>query len=149
VPHPLQYCLWRNKQFSYCHHNGWLKFESNLLLNYCSWDLNSLILFDLLKNTICIPCPINNNFELEASLLQQTPAVIHWPPSHSVTPIPPHDYLSTPWMVQLTPGGPYRMLWEPLVYLFLQMCFAQWYDKLQTGAMKNGCASVVKKQHLR
>jgi len=30
---------------------------------------------------------------------------------HSVTPIRPHDYLSTPWMVQLTPGGRYR---EPL-----------------------------------
>ena len=29
-----------------------------------------LILFGLLKNVICIPCPINNNFELEASLLQ-------------------------------------------------------------------------------
>ena len=29
-----------------------------------------LILFDLLKNTICILCQINNNFELEASLLQ-------------------------------------------------------------------------------
>jgi len=29
-----------------------------------------LILFDLLKNAVCIPCPINNNFELEASLLQ-------------------------------------------------------------------------------
>jgi len=23
------------------------------------------------------------------------------------------DYLSTPWMVQLTPGGRYRPLWEP------------------------------------
>jgi len=28
-----------------------------------------LILFDLLKNTVCIPCPINKNFELETSLL--------------------------------------------------------------------------------
>ena len=28
------------------------------------------ILFDLLKNAICIPCPVNNNFELVASLLQ-------------------------------------------------------------------------------
>jgi len=28
------------------------------------------ILFDLLKNAVCIPCPINNNFELEAPLLQ-------------------------------------------------------------------------------
>ena len=28
------------------------------------------ILFDLLKNAVSIPCPINNNFELEASLLQ-------------------------------------------------------------------------------
>jgi len=29
-----------------------------------------LIFFDLLKNAVCIPCPINNNFELETSLLQ-------------------------------------------------------------------------------
>jgi len=27
---------------------------------------------------------------------------------HSVIPIQPHDYLSTPWMVQLTFGGRYR-----------------------------------------
>jgi len=27
-------------------------------------------LFDLLKNVVCIPCSIKNNFELEASLLQ-------------------------------------------------------------------------------
>jgi len=27
----------------------------------------------------------------------------------------PRDYLSTPWMVQLTPGVWYRRLWEPLV----------------------------------
>jgi len=74
-----------------------------------------LILFDLLKNAICIPFPINNNFELEATLLQWTPGVIHWPPGHSVTPIRPRDYLWTPWMVQLTPGGRYRPLWEPLV----------------------------------
>jgi len=29
-----------------------------------------LILFDLLKNAVCILCPINKNFESEASLLQ-------------------------------------------------------------------------------
>ena len=29
-----------------------------------------LILFDLLKNAVCIPCLINNNFELEAAYLQ-------------------------------------------------------------------------------
>jgi len=29
-----------------------------------------LILFDLLKNAVCIPCPIDNNFEFEASYLQ-------------------------------------------------------------------------------
>jgi len=29
---------------------------------------------------------------------------------HSVTPIQPSDYLSTPCMVQLTPGGRYRPL---------------------------------------
>jgi len=29
-----------------------------------------LILFDLLKNAVCIPYPIDNTFELEASLLQ-------------------------------------------------------------------------------
>jgi len=31
-----------------------------------------------------------------------------------MTPIRPRDYLSTPWMVQLTPGCRYRPLWEPL-----------------------------------
>jgi len=31
----------------------------------------------MLKNAVCIPFPINNNFELDASLLQWTPAVIH------------------------------------------------------------------------
>ena len=29
-----------------------------------------LILFDFLKNAVCITCSISNNFELEASLLQ-------------------------------------------------------------------------------
>ena len=29
-----------------------------------------LILFDLLTNDICIPCPINNNSEWKTSLLQ-------------------------------------------------------------------------------
>ena len=48
-----------------------------------------LILFDLLKNAVYIPCPINNNFALEASLLQKTPAVIHWPPDRSVIPFDP------------------------------------------------------------
>jgi len=42
-------------------------------------------LFDLLKNAVCIPCPINNNFELKASLLQKTPAVIHLPPFDPVS----------------------------------------------------------------
>jgi len=32
-----------------------------------------------------------------------------------VTPIRPRDYLSTPWMVQLTPWGRYRPLCEPLL----------------------------------
>jgi len=44
-----------------------------------------LSLFDLLKNAACIPCPINNNFELEASLRQYTPAAIHWPTFDPVT----------------------------------------------------------------
>jgi len=46
-------------------------FESNVLLNY-SAEISSalLILFDLLKNAVCIPCPINNNFEMEPSLFQ-------------------------------------------------------------------------------
>jgi len=47
--------------------------------------------------------------------LHVTPAVIHWPPGHSVTPIRPRYYSLTPWMVQLTPGGRYRPLWEPLL----------------------------------
>jgi len=34
---------------------------------------------------------------------------------HSVTPIQPCDYLSTPWMVHFTPKGRYGPLWEPLV----------------------------------
>jgi len=34
---------------------------------------------------------------------------------HSVTLIQPSDYLSNPWMIQLTPRGRYRPLWEPLV----------------------------------
>jgi len=38
-----------------------------------------LILFDLLKNAVCIPCPINSNFEVEASLLQWSQAVFHRP----------------------------------------------------------------------
>ena len=33
-----------------------------------------------------------------------------------MTPIQPRDYFSTPWMVQFTPGGRYRPLWEPLDY---------------------------------
>jgi len=33
---------------------------------------------------------------------------------HTVIPIRPRDYLSTPWMVQLSPGRRYRPLWEPL-----------------------------------
>jgi len=49
---------------------------------------------------------------MEASLLQYTPEVIHCPPGHSVAPIRPRDYLSTSWMVQLTPRGRYRPLWE-------------------------------------
>jgi len=31
--------------------------------------------------------------------------IIHNPRDHSVTHIRPRDYLLTPWMVQLTPGG--------------------------------------------
>ena len=43
----------------------------NVLLNYCSGDLiGPLNFFDLVKKAVCIPCPINNNFELEASYLQ-------------------------------------------------------------------------------
>ena len=94
-----QFLDFRSKSGCPSHHNAWFNkklFESNALSAL-------LILFDLLKNAVCIPCPINNNFELEASLLQYAPAVIHWPPGHSVSPIGPHDYLSTPWMVQLTP----------------------------------------------
>ena len=29
-----------------------------------------LIFFYLLKNAVCIPCPVNNNFDVEISLLQ-------------------------------------------------------------------------------
>jgi len=37
------------------------------------------------------------------------------PSSYSLTPWPFNDPHSIPWMVQLTPGGRYRPLWEPLV----------------------------------
>jgi len=45
-------------------------------------------LFDLLKTAVCIPCPINNNFELGASLLQELfidPLAMQWPPFDPVT----------------------------------------------------------------
>ena len=49
-----------------------------------------LILFDMLKNAVCIPCPINDNFESEAcsSRPQQLfidPLAIQWPPIDPVT----------------------------------------------------------------
>jgi len=74
--HALQYCLWRNKQNSF--HN--VITIDDLIKNYSNGIYFQttvakilsvlLILFDLLKNAVCIPCPINNNFELEAPLLQ-------------------------------------------------------------------------------
>jgi len=49
-----------------------------------------LILFDMLKNAVCIPCLINDNFESEAcsSRPQQLfidPLAIQWPPIDPVT----------------------------------------------------------------
>ena len=104
-----------------------------------------LILFDLLKNAVCIPCPIKNNFEFEASLFQQIPAVVHWPPGHSVTPIRPLDYLSTPWMVQSTPGGRYRPLWEPLFKT--DLLFIRYLEKQDHISAKVFCIS--KNMHSR
>jgi len=55
-------------------------------------------------------------------LLEMHDKIIHNPKiclelrGHSVIHIRPRHYLSTPCMVQLTPGGRYRPLWEPLVY---------------------------------
>jgi len=68
--------LWRNKQNSF--HNvitmdDFIKNCSNGMYfqtNVAEIWLTLLILFDLLKNAVCIPCPINNNFVLEAPLLQ-------------------------------------------------------------------------------
>jgi len=45
-----------------------------------------------------------------------------WTPGHSATSIRPRDYLSTPWVVKLTPGGRYRPLWEPLGYIVSLIC---------------------------
>ena len=68
--------LWRNKQKSF--HNvttmdDLIKNYSNLMYFQTTvaeiWSA-LLILFDLLKIYVCIPCPINNNSEWEASLLQ-------------------------------------------------------------------------------
>jgi len=58
--------------------------------------------------------------KFECFLLEMNDEIIRNPKTclelrgHSVTPIRPCDYLSTPWMVQLTPGCRYRPLWEPL-----------------------------------
>jgi len=74
--HALQYCLWRNKQNSF--HNVITTDDS--IKNYSNrmyfettvaeiWSA-LIILFDLLINAVRIPCPVDNNFELEASLFQ-------------------------------------------------------------------------------
>ena len=70
------------------------------------------------------PCP-NSTFtntrkvcrnEFEYLLLEMYDKIIHNPKiwlelrGHSMTSIRPRDYFSTPWMVQLTPGGRYRPL---------------------------------------
>jgi len=54
--------------------------------------------------------------EFEYFLLEMFDKIIHNPKIwlqlrvYSMTPIRPRDYLSTLWMVQLTPGGRYRPL---------------------------------------
>ena len=113
VTRELQYCLWRNKQNSF--HNAIT--TDNLIKNFSNkmyfqttvaeiWSA-LITLFDLLKITICIPCPINNNFEFEASLLQQTPAAIYWPlaiqwlPFHPVTIYQPLGWSNWPLRVNV------------------------------------------------
>jgi len=71
-----------------------------------------------------------SKYKFEYLLLDMHDKMMHSPKiclefrGHSVTPIRPRDCLSAPWMVQLTPGGRHRPLWEPLVYtVFLCMRF--------------------------
>ena len=65
------------------------------------------ILFDFLKKALCVPWPINNNLELEASYLQQTPVIFHWAAGHSLTPIRPLGW-SNSGVSKLQPAGQMR-----------------------------------------
>ena len=87
----------------------------NILFYHAVAEIWSVLLsmFDLLKNAVCIPCPIKNNW-IGGFIAPLDPSSYSLTPGHLVTPIRPRDYLSTPWRVQLTPGGLYRPLWEPL-----------------------------------
>ena len=73
--------------------------STSLMRRMCLMQLNKhteiwsalLILFDLLKNAVCIPCPINNDFDWRVhccSRPQQLfidPLAIQWPPFDPVT----------------------------------------------------------------
>jgi len=52
------------------------------------------------------------HWRLHCSSRPQSLFIDPWPCSD---PFQLRDYLSTLWMVQLTPGGRYWPLWEPLV----------------------------------
>ena len=75
-----------------------------------------LIVFGLLKNAVCITCPINNNFTLETSLLHGSR-----PQQLFIDPWLFSDPHSTPWLFIDPLDGPidtwgrYGPLWEPLV----------------------------------
>ena len=104
----------------FIHHNWWLNkklFESNVLLNYCSCDLISPFNFVWYIETPFVflaRLTLILNWRLHCS--SKTQQLFIDPLGHSVTPVRSRDYLSTPWIVQLIPGGRYRPLWEPLPY---------------------------------
>ena len=95
--HALQYCLWCKKQNSF--HN--VITMDDLIKNYLNWmyflttvpEIWSvlLIVFDLLKNTVCIPCQINNNWiggsiaPVDSSSYSLKPLAIQWSPLGPVT----------------------------------------------------------------
>jgi len=67
-----------------------------------------------------------------------------------VIPIRPRDYLSTTWMVQLTPGGRNRPLWEPLLYTEIWALFVTSVELClwHPSAATNGAALISFISHL-
>ena len=62
-----------------------------MLSNYCSWDLISPLNFVWFENAACIPCAIDNNFELRLHCYSR-------PQQLFIDPWPFSDPLSTPWL---------------------------------------------------